>query len=422
MQTSSRLLARITKRLESALNSGPAPTLLVERPDPAAYEKATDSVLQRASQLQAEVARNRELVATKYADLTSLPDGRVSTLIKNSAPATLLAMTHDLMRRSFAARFVDADQSLQLAELGTKVTEAVAKTAYLSAASVSDLRAEALLYLGNARRLASDVGGAEAALGSARMHIYEGTRDRQLRATHLSFLGSLLLRQRRIKEAARAFDSEIRLRRILADSGGLGAAYINRGVVATYTNDAESACRLLREGVLLVEDDGARLIALLSLADSLARSDRGTDAWIVICRLEAAAMLASSDIFSSRISWLKGIAHFAMGSYHSANDCLLEAEKQLMAEGCGYAATIASLDRACVLTALGNWSELRVVSAKAHRVMTVEQFEPRAIAAFVLLLRAVESEQLTVDLAVRVANFFARSRYDRDLRFEWKEK
>lgn len=386
-----------------------------------AYDEAFERVMRRLPALREEVRRNRALVEERYADLIDSPDGRHETLLRDSAPSTLLALSHDLMRRSYAARFDDPRRCLALARRAVEAVERLAETDYLSEESKADLRAEALLHLGNAQRIGSDLRAAEDSLREADVLLQLGTRDQLLRAQLFSFFGSLRFAEGRLEEAGRAFRQETHVRRLIGDSGGLGSAFVNRGVVASAMGSLSEACDLLREGVRQVEEARIAVLALTPLAESLARSGYAAESWKVISRAEAALGLLGEHGLEVRVRWVRGVSCFALGQLGRAETTLLEVRRALRAQGRSLQEAMLSMDLACVLAAQGRFSALRKLAAEVHEAFLTEGLERRALDVFLMFYRKVRQGEASVDLVVDVTNFLARFQYDRDARFEPRE-
>ncbi len=412
-----RLLSRLARRLGSTRSLGPAQKP-VHEPEPSDYDGVFKALVQRLPTLVAEVERNKDLAERRYADLVDGPPGRRDTVIENSRPSTLVAFTSRLTQESFAERFGDVERSLKLARVAVRTAEAASTSDYLSAQSHSDLHAEALLYLGNALRLNSDTDGAQKAFEQAEALLDQGTGDRSLRANLYSFRASLFMRLRLLDQSARLLDKEIALRRLLGDPRRVGVALTDRGIVACQLGPLTEACRYLRKGTLLAEDQQLALIALISLSEALARRGRGLDAWTVLCRAEAVAVLTGPGSLKLNLRWAKGLAYQALGEHREAEKCLRKVQESLAGDHRRFLAATASLDLACVLVCRKRFSEVKQLAAQAASLLAAEKIGARVLEATLLLRTAAEAESASERLAAKVANFVARSRYDREVRFE----
>ncbi len=385
--------------------------------EPSDYDAALAKLERRLSVLHDQVSRNEELVRSRYAKLEEEPEGRRRTLFENSPPSMLLALAYDLMKQSFAERFANVGRSLQLATLAVDAVKALARRDLLSPEGVADLQAEAHGYLGNARRLNSDLAGAERAFDRAEEYRLQGTRDRELRTDLLRHLAYLRVDQGSSADAGKLMDREIAIRRLIGDEEKLGEALINRGIVSPWFEPLERACEFLAAGVSLVTDPRTQLLALFPLGEALARKGKGFQAWKVACQTDTALILTGADELGVRNRAIKGIALRAAGELVDAERELTAAYDEYSEQGRELQAAIAALDLACVCAAQGRIEKVRRLATEARAVFEREKVGKETLRALLTLQQAAEAERVTEQLAVEVVNFVVRSRQNRSLRF-----
>lgn len=361
----------------------------------------------------------RSRLKLRFKDLLELPEGRRLTVLKSSSPVVLLVLFRKLVEESFEERFGDLERSLVLARVAVEVSETVTSSTYLSPRDGADLLAEAHCYLGNAKRINSDLPGAEESLKRAEVLLQLGTGDRALRAQHLSFLASLRGNQGRCPEMAKLLDREIALRRILGDERKLGTALVERGWVACWIEPIVKACDLIEAGIALVDDDHVILSVLHHLAETLAREGSGEDAM----RALVAAAIPLSSVDSERHyihhRGIRGIAYRALGRLKEAESELRAVRSALRDSDASFYTAIVNLDLACVCAARGKMEEVRRLAGEAYDIFRAEGLEERALSAVILLREAIEAERATEELAAAVTDFLVRFRHDKQLRFEW---
>lgn len=383
----------------------------------AGYDRAFAGLTRSLGELQERIRRNQERVRARYLDLPDQPPGRQRTVLDNSAPQMLAALSVALMRRSYRQRFGSVTRSLELAALAVEAADRVAGTEYLSRESAADLQAEALAHRANAERLNSRYRAAHRTLAAAERLRAAGTGDRHLKATLLHFRSALHDAEGRVDKAARLLDREIAVRRLLGNDHELGQALIDRGRTAIWTGSLPEASRYLREGVLRVGDPQLMLLALLPLAEALARDCQGILALEVSCQANSIiVMLGEKGQVLRRHTWIKALAYRALGEWRGAEAMLLRVREAFATEGLGHLAGLVSLDLACVWAAQGRVQDLKRLAEEVHAIFLAEGVEERARAAFLIWLQAVRAERLSEELALRVANFFVRSQRDRRLR------
>ena len=421
-------IGRLARRIRSVLGADdslgrPWRTSASEKSTPGTslpedYDQAFNALQRKLPSLKAEAERSRQVAGRKFLDLADSPPGRQEAIIRDSSPSSLVALAARLLEQSYDDRFTNVRRSLELARLAHRSVCAAAESNYLSECSYSDLEAEALLHLGNALRLNASTAEAERTFNEAERLLRRGTRDRHLEAMLFSFRGSLLLRQRRLADAAQMFDGEIEIRRSLDDPGRLGIALIDRGAVACHAVNLEEATRFLREGALIAGDDRIRLLAMTNLAEALARDGRGLEAWRATCTAEAVAGVLQTEDFSSWITWCKGLAYHALGRLPDAHRELESALESLVADDRPSSVATLSIDLSCVLAALGRFEEMRPLISSAYRIFSSEQIDQRVLQTLIVLREAIDRRKLNAGFAKKVATFVARSRYDCNLRLE----
>ncbi len=367
------------------------------------------------------LARSRLEVQYKD-DLLDLPEGRRLTLLRNSPPILLLVLFRHFLEQSYAARFGDVVVSLQLAKLALEIAEAVVSTDHLTAADSEDLLAEANAYLANARRINSDLTGAAEALDAAEAHFAQGTRDRAVKADLLKFMALLHATRGECQEAADLLDREIALRKLLGQEAELGAALVDRGWIACWLESVDTACDYFQNGLNLVDDDPRiTLVALFALAEALARSGRGLEAWDTICQARVPMAKVQSERFELNDRWIRGLACRAVREVDRAERYLASVRTDLESREQWNFLALASLDLASVHAAQGRLEDVRRLTEEAFAIYKAEGLEQRALTAVVVLQEAIEAERVTEGLAVAVANFLARFPYNKALRFDWAE-
>lgn len=410
----------LLRHLREHLSSDDLATLrsLAAKPSSDDYRPVFDRAVKALPRLQDQVARNQERMEQAYANILDLPQSRLTVLIANSPPPMLAALTVALLRRSHEQRLTSPRVAARYAEVGLRASQQLRKTNYLGAEAQIDLEAEAWIYLANARRINSDLRGAETCFHKAQRRLRLGTGDRRLRALFFYLKACLRFRQGRVHQAAELFDRELKLRRRIGEPGAIGRALIDRGVVAAWAGPLEETLDLMREGAELVDNDDSLIISLHSIAERLARDGEALLAWKVVCNAETASKLLQNTKHALRLRWIKGITYRALGELVRAQRVLTTVREELLSTGQTHKSAIAALDLAAVAAAEGDQERVQQLAHEAYEAFRADCLDERAMAAFLVFHRAVEREQLTEELAVRVANYLAVQAHDRSLSFE----
>ena len=129
------------------------------RVDPQVFERIVGSAHSQRMSISAE----RATAASLFAAIESHPQAHRVLLVRNSKRFQTWGFCEFLVDQAFQAGFTSAKSAVQLAELGITATDEM-DTASQPDAFVMDLQGRAWAVLGNAKRIASDLRGSEAAL------------------------------------------------------------------------------------------------------------------------------------------------------------------------------------------------------------------------------------------------------------------
>ncbi|HLE82790.1 MAG TPA: hypothetical protein VJG13_00505, partial [Thermoanaerobaculia bacterium] len=161
--------------------------------------------------------REETVGAELLRELDRLPREERPHAVRHGERYQLLGFARHLTAQTRAAVFHDVARAVDLGELAVDAAECLDTRVYLSGA-VADAAAMASAGLGNARRVAVDLVGAERAFRTARERLAIGSGDDLVRVEYLSLLGSLRLSQAAFGEARRVLEEALALSRRLGTS------------------------------------------------------------------------------------------------------------------------------------------------------------------------------------------------------------
>ena len=320
---------------------GPAPAHVPARPldplDPpanpedAAWDRLFSALEQRLVQATAEQDEAPALLA----GLLDRPAGERSVLLRLDRRLQTLAVCEQLIERSFEEGFRDAGGATELAQLGLQLAGLLDGERY-GRSVVQDLQARAWAYLGNARRIAFDLTGAEEALARAERLAEGGSADPLEEARILDLRASLLSDQGRFEQAAELLDVVIDIYDDLRELHRKGRAMISKGVFLGYSGWPEEAIRQIRKGLGLVDWERERrlvLIARHNLAWFLNDCGRTEDALRQLERFRHSYREFSDSWTGLRLAWLDGRIAGRLGRPAEAETTLREVRRQLPRRG-----------------------------------------------------------------------------------------
>jgi tetratricopeptide (TPR) repeat protein len=276
------------------------------------------------------------------------------------------------------------------------------------------LRARSWAHLGDARRLAGDLAGAEEALAAAEPLVDEVGDPLEIAELH-GFKACLLGEQGKLAEAVGLLDKALALYRTAGDRHLLGRTLVQKGTIRSWAREIEEtaapeAIRLLREGLGLL-DHGAdpRLAAggLLRLGLLLAEAGRGEEA-LAAARQARPLYDELGDVPNLlRLRRLEGKAEEALGRLDAAEAALREACQGFLREGLGVETAGVMLELAVLYKQSGRSPELDRLAGEISPVFRTPDIRRHVAAALLVFRRIVETGHANLVFLREIARFLA---------------
>jgi tetratricopeptide (TPR) repeat protein len=307
---------------------------------------------------------------------------------------------HALLKASWKLRYNDPGAMVALATLATAEAEQTA-AGRLDDPVLIDLLAKSWAELGNAHRVTNNLQDAELALRRAALCLGEGSGDPRLRARVLDRAASLLTDQRRFKEAGRLLDEVYAIHQTLGDPHLAGRALISKGTSHSYAEECEQGVRLIAAGLGLIEprtDPSLVFSAIHTLIDLTVRQERFAEArrLLHLSRRLYTEHAGSLNLLKRR--WLEGKIAAGLGDLANAETDLLAVRQGFALQRMPYTVAVASLDLATLYLRQGRTQETRRLVEETLATFQALSIRREAIAALLVLNRALERERATLDL------------------------
>ncbi len=393
-----------------------------DAPSPEAVDEtgyARPGLFARLERRLAEVKEERRLAPPLVAELLDRPAPQRRSLVCQAGRFQSLAVCELLIDASFETGFRDAGEAIELASLSLLLASQL-DSGYYGPSVVMDLRARAWAYLGNARRIAFDLAGAEEALLEAERHAEGGSADPLEEARILDLRASLLGDQGRFEQAAELLDVVIDIYDDLREPHRKGRAMISQGVFLGQAGGPEEAIRQLRKGLSLVEWEREPRLVLMA---------RHNLAWFLNDCGHSEEALQQLERFlhtygefpdawtELRLAWLSGRIAARLDYAVEAERTLVEVRQRCLAEGHGYDASLVTLDLAQLYLRQGRGAEVRELAAGMIAVFLSQDVHRQAAAALAVFQRAAELDSATPLLLEEIATYLRRARRNPRLRF-----
>ncbi|HEV2851881.1 MAG TPA: hypothetical protein VHC97_03665 [Thermoanaerobaculia bacterium] len=382
----------------------------------AAWSRLFASLEQRLALVLAERRDAPALVA----ELLSHPPRERQILAHNSGRFQTLAVCELLIDKSFEEGFRDTARSIELAEMGLVLAGLLDGERY-GFSVARDLEARAWAFLGNARRIAFDLAGAEEALANAERMAENGSADPLEEARILDLRASLLSDQGRFEQAAELLDAVIDIYDDLHEPHLKGRAMISKGVFLGYAGWPEEAIRQIRRGLGLLDWDREPRLVLMArhnLAWFLNDCGKSEEALHQLERFRHTYRDFDDSWTGLRLGWLAGRIAAGLGRLDEAEQALREVKLRFLAGGSGYDASLVTLDLAKLYLQEGRNAEVRALADEMLTVFLSHDVHRQALAALAVFQRAAEGDSATPGLVQEIADYLRRARRNPRLRFE----
>lgn len=374
----------------------------------------------RALGFAAVLARERLEAPELVVELLRRPAGSRVALMASDPRFRTQGVLELLIERSLATATRDAGEAEMLAALALLLAGRLDAGLY-GAERIEDLRARAWAHLANARRVRSDLSGAEEAFVSAYLHLRHGTRDPAEEAALVDLEGSLRRAQRRFPAAFDLFRQAEALFRHAGDLHRAGRSMVKLSTVHYFAGEIEEAIAVLSEAVPLIDaeqEPRLRLCAQHNLVDYLTIAGRIPEARRAYGETRALYRDFAEPWVQNRRKWVRARILLGLGKEEVAESLFLAARDGFLAEGIPYDTALVSLELAALYAERGRTADLKRLAGEMLPVFTSLQIHREALAALSFLHQAIESERAGLGLISAVAGYLRRAQHEPGLRFE----
>jgi tetratricopeptide (TPR) repeat protein len=314
------------------------------------------------------------------------------------------------MDRCRALRASDPEMMVLTAELAVSLAERLGAAADDDPAT-ADLQARAWAELGNARRVADDLAGAESDLTRAMESAGCGSGDPLLLARIMDLTASLYKDQRRFDEARRLLDLVYAIYEQEGDTDGTARALISMGISAGYAFEIEESIHLLTRGIALLDgtrDPKLMTIAIHNLIWCLVEHGRPAQAHQLFVQNKALYARFAGPIEVTKSRWLEGRIAAGNGDDAGAETRFLEARARFEEVHLPYEVALVSLDLAALWLKAGRTAEIRKLIDQTIAIFKARKIRREALGMLLVLRDALRQERATETLLRTVASDLLR--------------
>lgn len=380
----------------------------------AEYDAAISVGARRLQNLQAAYNKERKDSKALVAELLKHPSERRLILIRNHPRFHTWGVFERLLEMSILESPRDAGVSEGLAHLALELSNHLDESRY-GAENLEDLRGRAWAYIGNARRVQSDLRGAQEALDLALVHLRRGTREPWERAVWLDLKGSLLRAQRRFDDALRLMKRALFLFLSVGDHHRAGRTLLNMDNVFHHSGRPEEGIPLLYRALELIDADQEPMLLLMAkhnLIDDLAEAGKYMEAQRLFIQARPLYQRFAESFVEMRRLWVEAKIARGLGQPEKTEKLLLAARDGCIKLASSYDLALISLELAGLYASQERNADLKQLAQEMVPIFSSLQVQREAIAAFNLWHQAVQSETAGAELAARAMAALRRARYD----------
>ncbi len=318
-----------------------------------------------------------------------------------------------LLRESWHSGFDRPTEALELAELAVSVAAELNLQALVPQPLICDLKARAWAFLGNARRITSDLRGAEKAFELAESLIDRGTGDPVEEGRILELRASLSLATHHLDEAGRLLSRASSLYRRSGSRHLRGRCRVSEGLLWGQREEPEKAVTCLKKGLEEIDvskEPRLRLVATHNLCLYLSELGRREEALGLLSQARELHGELAHSLDLVRLRWLEGRLALAIGKTEEAEAAFLEVREEFIRRGIGYDVALVSLDLAGIYARQGRAGEMRSLGEEMVPIFKARDLAREVMAALIILQNATRMESVSVGLIDELSTLLKASR------------
>ena len=383
------------------------------------YARVFENVLPRIWETEVSVLDEAAIAPALLDELLRHPHERRLLIVTNSQRFQSFALCEAILESDQGGGKLQADDSIEFIDLSIAVASSLPEERY-GIELKQDLCAKCYGFLGSAKRIRSDYGGAQEALDKADALLSRGTGDQLLEAKILGFRGALLADRQRFDSAFSALDRAISIYRRLGQRDEEARVQMVKGMHLGRAGYPDRAVKHLRLGLKLVdatENPRLELVGKHNLIDNLYRSGRYHQALALVPETRDLHQRLGGATDLTKFQWLEGLIARESGEVDRAEEIFGRVKQFFLDKGWAHDVALVSLDLSMLLLRQGLAKDLQELASEMLVIFQGLQINREAIAALVLFQKAVEMERATLGLVRDLAAYLKNSRNNPHLPF-----
>lgn len=364
--------------------------------------------------------RDRARAPKLFTELTRHPVSRQRSLIQRTWRFKNYVFGEFLLEESLRHVVDDPSRAEDLAELGLVVAEQLEGSHY-GPSLINDLRARSWAYIGNARRVATDLRSADEAFTNAEHFLALGTDDVLLRARILKLKGEVRREQRRFEEGSDLLSKALVIYREAGEDHWVAHTLVSCAKLAEESGNPELGIEQLKEALRLVDEKREpRVLYCIKhgLAVGLVAAGQLQEAKKMLPEVKRLATEVGSSADMLRALWLEGCIARGLGKLDEAEKLFTRMRDEFVERGIAYDAALASLDLASVYAQQGRTGEMKQLAEEMLPIFRSRDVHREATAALLIFQKAAKAENVTLQMVKDLARYLHHARGNPELQFE----
>jgi len=365
----------------------------------------------------AQTRKDRRRAEVLWARLKGRTHSARLALVEEEPKYQTWALAERLCAESERAAAGEPQQAVELAELALRVAELVTG----DPAWLSLLAGYVWAFLGNARRVASDLPGAEKAFcqawklweagAAADFGLLDGSRLLDLEA-------SLLRDGRHMTAALERLDEALALH---PTGAGRGRNLLKKGTVLEKMGNYLEAVDSFHEAAPWIDRERQPrhfCVLRFNLIACLCHTNRYQEAEAALPELHTLTAQPQQAMDRVRLCWLTGRVASGLGRTAEGIEALAAARAKFAEKKIRYDEALVSMELAWLYLRQGRTADVKALVQQMEPVFRGQEVHTEARKALELFRQAVELETMTVELARRLVAYLYRAQHNPELRFE----
>lgn len=319
--------------------------------------------------------------------------------------ANSVRVLHRLLRLGYALRREEPGRYLAAAQAGVFLASRLSARGPHRAA-VEDLRGEAWMHLGNARRIQEQLPASARAFGRAAAHLGRGTADPSLRAELLALEASLERAHGRLENARALLSEAIGLYEALGEHRLAALERLSLGLVTLYSGEPRQALDLLLAAGRSLDLSGSNWRLGLDVLhnSALCCAEMGAVQRAVVVLTDCIPLYEQSgdEVLHTRVGWVAGRILAHREDWEGAAQAFNLVRTSFTERGLSFDAALAGLELALAYLKLGRTGEVRALAEEMRPVFVAKQIPRAATAALLLFVKAARREALDAEAVAKL--------------------